>query len=358
MKAWRVLQYGAPRDVMALQELDDPVPGPGELLIRVSAATLNFNDLDGIHGRYKTVPVPVPYTPGMEVLGRVEAAGDGAAGWAGTRVVAIPSGAHGGYAELAVAPAAMAFEMREDIPEPAAAGIFMPFHLAWLALFERARLRRGETILIHAAAGGVGSSALQLARHAGARVLATAGSPDKRKLCTDLGADIAIDYRNDDWVAAVLEATDGRGVDVAFDTVGGQTTVDTFKCMAFNGRHILAGFASGIEHEDAGIVPRPVLFGNFDLVGVCHAYVDDPIAFKRMTTFNFPAHRDGEHVHAEILDLVARGEITPVIGMELPFEELPAGLDAMERRETVGRVVVRVSPTRPRPNGASVRVRP
>src|SRR5262249_24883745 len=155
----------------------------------------------------------------------------------------------------------------------------------------------------------VGSSALQLARHAGARVLATASTPEKRKLCTELGADVTIDYRNEDFVAAVLDATDGRGVDVAFDTVGRKTTVDTFKCMAFNCRHILAGFASGIEHEDEGIVLRPVLLGNFDLVGVCHAYVDDPIAFKRMTTFNFPAHRDGEHVHTELLDLVARGEI-------------------------------------------------
>jgi NADPH2:quinone reductase len=342
MKAWRVTRYGAPVDVLRLEDVDTPVPGPDELLIRVTSVTLNFNDLDGIHGRYKTVPVPVPYTPGMEVLGRVEAAGSGAEAWVGRRVVAIPAGAHGGYAEYAVAPVAMTFAMPDDLPEPDAAGIFMPFHLAWLALYERARLEKGETLLVHAGAGGAGSSAIQLGVHAGARVLATASTDEKRRLCKDLGADVVIHYRNHDFADAALEATDGRGVDVAFDTIGGATTVNTFRCMAFNGRHILAGFASGIEHEDEGIVPRPVLFGNFDLVGVCHAYVDDPIAFKRTTTFNFPAHRDGERVHTELLDLVAQGTIKPVIGREVPFARLPEALDAMERRETVGRNVVRV----------------
>jgi NADPH2:quinone reductase len=277
----------------------------------------------------------------MVILGRVEAAGAGAESWIGKRVVAIPSGAHGGYAEYVVAPAAMAFEMPDDLPEPEAAGIFMPYHLAYLALYERARLQTGQTLLVHAAAGGVGSSALQLGVHAGARVIATAGSDEKRALCRELGADVVLDSRAD-FIAPVLDATDGRGVDVAFDTIGGQITVDTFRCMAFNGRHVIAGFASGIEHEDEGIVPRPVLFGNFDLVGVCHAYVDDPIAFKRDTTFNFPAHRDGEQLHAELLRMVADGSIRPVIGLELPFERLPEGLAAMEARQTVGRVVVRV----------------
>ena len=146
-----------------------PQPGNNELLVHLTAVTLNFNDLDGIYGRYKTVPVPVPYTPGMEILGYVEAAGAGAEDWIGKRVVAIPSGAHGGYAEYALAPTGMAFVMPDDLPEPEAAGIFMPFHLAHLALYERARLREGETLLVHAAAGGAGSSALQLGVHAGAR---------------------------------------------------------------------------------------------------------------------------------------------------------------------------------------------
>jgi NADPH2:quinone reductase len=335
-----VHRYGAPGEVLQLDEVDAPVPGDGELKIQVTSVTLNFNDLDGIHGRYKTVPRPVPYIPGMEVLGIVEDCGAGAESWLGRRVVAIPSGAFGGYAEYVVAPASMTFEMPSEMPEADAAAIFMPFHLAWLALYERARLQPGETLLVHAGAGGAGSAALQLGVDAGARVFATAGSAAKTQLCLDLVAEVAINYRETDFVEAVLEATEGRGVDVAFDAVSGDVTLQTFRCMAFNGRHILAGFASGIEQEDEGLVPRPVLFGNFSLVGVCHAYVDDPVVFKRLSGFNFPAHRDGEQLHAELLSLFAAGRLRPIVGQHVPFLDLPAALDAMERRQTVGRTVV------------------
>jgi len=343
VKAWRVHRFGAPDEVLELDDVDVPEPGAGELKIRVTTVTLNFNDIDGIHGRYKTVPRPVPYIPGMEVLGVVEACGAGAEAWHGKRVVAIPSGAFGGYAEYVVAPAAMAFEMPEAMPEPEAAAIFMPFHLAWLALYERARVQAGETLLVHAGAGGAGSAALQLGVHAGARVFATAGSPEKLELCRDLGAELAINYRDTDFAEAVLDATDGRGVDVAFDAVSGDVTLKTFRCMAFNGRHILAGFASGIEQEDEGLIPRPVLFGNFSLVGVCHAYVDDPVVFKRLSGFNFPAHRDGEQLHAELLGLFAAGKLRAIVGQDVPFSELPVALRAMEERRTIGRTVVRVS---------------
>ena len=343
MKAWRVHEYGPPRDALHLDDVEVPTPGDGELKIRVTSVTLNFNDLDGIHGRYKTVPRPVPYIPGMEVLGIVDDCGPGAESWLGRRVVAIPSGAFGGYAEYVVAPASMAFEMPTEMPEAEAAAIFMPFHLAWLALYERARVQPGETLLVHAGAGGAGSAALQLGVHAGARVFATAGSPEKTKLCLELGAELAINYRETDFVEAVLEATEGRGVDVAFDAVSGDVTLQAFRCMAFNGRHILAGFASGIEQEDEGLVPRPVLFGNFSLVGVCHAYVDDPVVFKRLSGFNFPSHEDGEQLHAELLALFAVGKLRPIVGRQVPFLELPAALEAMEQRQTVGRTVVGLS---------------
>ena len=343
MKAWRVHRYGAPREVLQLDDVDAPKPLAGELKIRVTSVTLNFNDLDGIHARYKTVPRPVPYIPGMEVLGVVEECGPGVEAWLGRRVVAIPSGAFGGYAEYVVAPASMSFEMPSDMPEPEAAAIFMPFHLAWLALYERARVQPGETLLVHAGAGGAGSAALQLGVHAGARVFATAGSPDKTKLCLELGAELAINYRETDFAEAVLDATAGRGVDVAFDAVSGDVTLNTFRCMAFNGRHILAGFASGIEQEDEGVVLRPVLFGNFSLVGVCHAYVDDPVVFKRLSGFNFPAHRDGEQLHTELLAMFAAGKLRAIVGQEVPFRDLPAALDAMEQRQTVGRTVVTLS---------------
>ena len=344
MRAWRAAEHGAPRDVLRLDDVDEPTPGPGEVQIRVDAVTLNFNDIDGIHGRYRTVPIPAPYVPGMEVLGTAVAVGAGVErSLLGTRVVAIPSGAHGGYAEVAVAPAAMTFPMPESIPLPGAAAILMPFHLAALSLFRRAGVQPDETVLIHAAAGGVGSAALQLVRTAGAHVIALAGSAEKARFCAELGADVAVDTSAADFVAATLEATGGRGVDVAFDTIGGEITTRTFGCMAFNGRHVLAGFASGIEAEDeGGLVPRPILFGNFSLVGVCLAYVDDPIAVKLAAGANFLSRSDAEALHAEILELVGRGEVRPVVGLDVPFSELPTALDAMERRQTVGRIVVRV----------------
>jgi NADPH2:quinone reductase len=219
----------------------------------------------------------------------------------------------------------------------------MPFHLAGLALYRRAHLAAGETALIHAAAGGVGSAAVQLAKAAGAHVIALAGSAEKARFCAQLGADVAIDTGATDFVAAALEATGGRGVDVAFDTIGGDVTTRTFGCMAFGGRHVLAGFASGIEAEDeGGLLPRPILFGNFSLVGVCLAYVDDPLAVKQAAGSNLASRAVGEELHAEILELIARDVVRPIVGLDVPFADLPKALDAMEQRQTVGRVVVRV----------------
>jgi NADPH2:quinone reductase len=255
---------------------------------------------------------------------------------------AVPSGAFGAYAEQSVAPASMTFPMPDEIPLPDAAAILMPFHLAALSLYVRAGVRDGETVLIHAAAGGVGSAAVQLAKAAGTHVIALSGSAEKARFCAQLGADVAIDTSATDFVDAALEATGGRGVDVAFDTIGGDVTTRTFRCMAFGGRHVLAGFASGIEAEDQGVVPRPILFGNFSLVGVCLAYVDDPLAVKAATGSNFPSRTDALAMHERILGLVADGDVKPVVGLDVPFEDLPAALDAMERRRTVGRIVVRV----------------
>jgi NADPH:quinone reductase len=340
MRAWRVHEFGAPTDVLRVDEVGPPEPGPGEVQIAVEAITINFNDIDGIRGRYRTVPVDPPYIPGMEVLGRVRAVGDGGGALIGTRVCAVPAGAFGGYAEVAVAPVAMTFAMPEEMDTATAASVYMPFHVAYLALYERGRLSADDTVLVHAAAGGVGSAALQLARARGARVIATAGSPQKLKFARELGADVAIDYSNEDFVRQVLDATGGRGVDVAFDTVGGATTLETFRCMAFGGRHLLVGFASGIEAEDEGIVPRPVLFGNFSLVGVCHAYTDDALEFKRATGMNFPSHADGVRVHRELLGMIDAGTVRPVTGSTSSFSALPEIVGAMESRATIGRNVV------------------
>src|SRR5215813_3898626 len=199
MRAWRTHRYGPPHEVLALDRVPIPTPGPGELLVRVHAIPLNLNDLERITGGNMMVRPELPYSPGMEVMGVVDACGDGAADWHGKRVVAMPRGAIGGYAEYALCPVASAFEMPAAIPLPDAAALYFPFHLAWLGLFDRADLRAGEDVLIHAAAGGSGSAAIQLAKHRGARVFATAGTDAKLDLCRELGADVTINYREQDF---------------------------------------------------------------------------------------------------------------------------------------------------------------
>ena len=195
MRAWRTHEYGQPREVLKLDTVPIPDPEAGELRVRVQAIPLNLNDLERITGGNMMVRPDLPYSPGMEVMGIVDACGPGAEQWQRARVVATTKGAYGGYAEYAICPAVSTFAMPETIPLPDAAAIYFPFHLAWLGLFDRADLQAGETVLIHAAAGGSGSAAVQLAANAGARVFATAGTDEKVRLCRDLGAHVAINYR-------------------------------------------------------------------------------------------------------------------------------------------------------------------
>lgn len=339
--AWIAKAHGSPAEVLERGTVEVAAPGPNEIRVAVRAFCLNFNDIDCITGRYATIPTVPPFVPGMEVVGTVEAAGPGAEGWVGRRTVAIPTGALGGYASYAVAPASMALELPDDVDDTVGAAIHYPFHLSWLALHDRARIAEGETLLVHAAAGGVGSAAIQLGKLAGATVIATAGSDEKLELCRELGADHTVNYRTGDFVAVADEVTLGRGIDVAFDTVGGEVMEQTFRCMGFGGRHLLVGLASGIEQEDqATITPRPLLYGNFSVCGVCHVYVDDPVMFRRLSGLNFTAKADGLRTHAAIVRLLRQGKIRPVVGRELPFEDLPGALEAMARRETTGRLVV------------------
>ena len=195
MRAWRIHEYGQPLDVLQLDTVPVPEPEAGEVRVRVQAIPLNLNDLERITGGNMMVRPELPYAPGMEVMGVVDACGEGAEAWQGERVVAMTKGAYGGFAEYAICPAISMFEMPDDIPLPDAAALYFPFHLAWLGLFDRADLQAGETVLIHAAAGGSGSAAIQLAVHAGARVFATAGTDEKVQLCRELGADVAINYQ-------------------------------------------------------------------------------------------------------------------------------------------------------------------
>src|SRR5882724_8172144 len=220
MRAWRTHRYGPPLEVLALDRVPVPAPGPGELRVRVQAIPLNLNDLERITGGNMMVRPELPYSPGMEVMGIVDACGDGVDEWQDRRVVAMPKGATGGFAEYAICPAVSAFEMPDSIPLPDAAALYFPFHLAWLGLFDRADLQPGETVLIHAGAGGSGSAAIQLAVHRGAKVFATAGTEAKAALCKNLGAHVAINYNTTDFTEVVLRETSNRGVDVVFDNVG------------------------------------------------------------------------------------------------------------------------------------------
>ena len=340
MQAWRVHEYGEPTTALRLDEVDEPVAGPGQLIVRTATTPLNFNEVDGCFGRYRTVDPPVPYTLGMEVVGEVIAAGDGADAWLGRRVMATAANAFGAHAQQVLVDADMTFDAPAALDDIDAGAFFFPFHVAHLALLERGHLEAGQTLLVHAGAGGVGSAAIQLGVATGARVLATAGGPAKMGLCRELGADLAIDYRTEDVAAVVLDATDGRGVDVVCDLVGGETTLRTFPCVAHGGRHVLAGFSGGIEAEDAGLVPRPILFGNFDVCGVMLSYRSDPLAAKRASGFNLFSRADGERVQAHLLELLQAGQIRPVVRRTAPFTELPAELERMAVRQTVGRTVL------------------
>lgn len=339
--AWVATELGDPAKVLARQTVEVRAPGPGEIRVAVNAFCLNFNDIDIIQGRYTTLPLQPPFVPGMETVGVVESAGQGAEHLIGRRIVGIPVMAFGGYASYAIVDAATALDLPDWVSDVDGAALHYPFHLGWFALRERGRLQPGETLLVHAAAGGTGSGALVLGKALGARVIATAGSDEKVEFCKELGADHAINYRDGDWVEQVVELTYGRGVDVAFDAVGGDVAVQTFRCMGLGGRYLMAGFAQDISLEDGDYLsPRPIAYSNFDVCGVCLVYVSDPVAIRRTLGFNWPARSEGLDAHAKILEMLRTGKIRTVVGAEVPWTELPNALERMAARQTTGRLVV------------------
>jgi NADPH2:quinone reductase len=349
MRAWRTHRYGPPIEVLQLDTVPVPEPGPGQVRVRVQAVTLNLNDLERITGGPMLVEPELPFSPGMEVFGIVEACGDGigADEWIGRRVAAMPVQAHGGYAEHAVCSAVSAFEVPDTIALPGAAAIYFPFHLAWLGLVDRADLQAGETVLIHAGAGGSGTAAIQLAKHLGARVIATAGGPAKVAVCRELGADVVIDSRGDGFaesvlVDTVLAETGGRGVDVVFDNVGEALFDASLTATAYNGRYLMMGFASNkAAADDAWIVPRRILMANIKLCGVTLAYADDGLRalVKSAMGWNLASGELGAEVMRRVVDLVERGAVRPVVGQVVGFEDLPQAIAAMADRATTGRVV-------------------
>jgi NADPH2:quinone reductase len=343
MKVWRVHGYGAPGEALRLDDVDVPEPGAGQLRVAVRAAALNLNDADMCRGIYPTIAPPLPFALGMEVTGIVDAAGPGLGEWVGRRVVAVPVGGHGGYAEQVLTPVAMTFDAPRALDDDHAAAFMVAFHTAHLALHRRARLQAGETLLVHSAAGGVGSAALQLGVAAGARVFATAGGPAKTARCRELGAELAIDYHTDDFAARVLDATDGRGADVICDLVGGDVALRSFGCIAREGRYLAAGFSGGQALGETGLPPRAVAKGNFSIVGVMMSWNDMPTAASRAAGFLPFSRQVGEEIHRDLVRLLDAGRISPQVGAVASFDALPEALEALEAGRTIGKTVVRVS---------------
>lgn len=342
MRAWRAHEFGPPTAVLRLEEVPVPEPGPGEVRVRVHAVPVNLNDLERIAGGPVMVPVEHPIVPGMEVMGVVEACGDGAEALAGLRVVATTKQATGGWAEAAICPAASTFPVPDAIALPEAAAFYFPFHLAWLGLVDRAHLVAGESVLVHAAAGGSGSAAVQLAKYLGARVLATVGSAEKAEVVRGLGADVVVDRSADAFEDVVLAETGGEGVDVVFDNVGEAVFEASLKATAYDGRYLLMGFASNkVVADEPFVVPRRVALSNVKLCGVLFAYAPDDVRalVKQAMGWNFASAERGAAIHRQVVALVEQGAVRPLVGATVGFDELPAAMEAMAAGRTIGRTV-------------------
>lgn len=339
MKVVQVRAHGRPAEVIGVSEVPVPEVGPGEVRVAVSAASLNFGDGARALGGVAMMMLKPPFTLGMDVCGVVEAAGAGAEGWVGRRVVGMTKMALGGMAEKAIVPVTTLFEAPEQLDDAEAAGFLLPYHVAYLGLHIRAHLKSGEFALVTGAASGVGAAAIQLGAAAGARVMALAGGPDKAKYCTDLGAAITVDYQTDDLFDRVMEFSAGHGVDVAFDIVGGDLTEKVWTCMALEGRYLPVGFNGDAQGGFSGKPLRKVSIGNFSVLGVMLAYGTAVGPMRRMGMNLYPP-ATAAAVHSALRGLLAQGKIRPAVSRRIAMSEVPAVLEEHLARRTCGRTVV------------------
>jgi len=308
---------------LRVREIDRPVLGTDEVRIAVRAAGGNFSDLLMLKGEYQVKPA-LPFVPGGEVAGVVSEIGSEVSRVAvGDRV--LSRCALGGFAEEVAAPAVATFRMPDGLSFEAGAALPTVYPTSYAALVWRAPVARGETLLVHAAAGGVGLSAVQIGKALGARVIATAGGAEKLKIARAAGADVLIDYREEDFVPRVLDETDGRGADVIYDSVGGDTTDRSLKCINWNGRLLVIGFASGDIPE---LKLNRVLLKNISVVGLhWSAYPD----------------REPERIDEcfeGLFEMAASGGIDPLVSRRYPLEQAGEALAALGSRRTVGKVVL------------------
>jgi NADPH2:quinone reductase len=326
MRAWRVASNGEPTDVLALEhDVAEPVAAGDQVVIEVGACALNFADSLLCRGTYQERP-PLPFTPGLEVAGVVRSAGPDAPHAVGDRVTGSPLLPHGGLAELALAAGSHVFASPAGVDDTALAALHVTYQTAWFALHRRAAVQPGETVLVHAGAGGMGSASIQLAAAAGATVIATAGGPDKVERCLALGADHGIDYRNEDFVAVVNDLTGGRGADVILDSVGGDTFVGSTRCIAWEGRIVVVGAAGGRYAE----------------ARTNHAMVKD-YSILGLNWRGYLVRRPElvADAQAALGDLLAAGTIAPLVSDVLALDDdIPAAIGRVTGGATVGKLVV------------------
>ena len=322
MKAWRVHDWGEP-ETMSFEEIPTPTPGPGQVRIRNHAAGLNFFDILQVQGKYQIKP-PFPFTPGAEVAGTADAVGSGVTEFAsGQRVLAITHGS--GMAGYTLSRTDMTFPIPDSMDFAEAAALPIVYHTSYFALRDRAPVRPGEWLLVHAGASGVGVSAIQLGRAFGARVIATAGSPEKLEFAKAQGAEHALSYSDGNWVEQVKQLTGGHGADVIYDPVGGDVFDLSTKCIASGGRLIVIGFASG---RIPSITANRILLKNISIVGALwggHA-LEHP-------EYLGVAQR-------ALVDLYSKGEIRPPRPRQYPLDQAPAALRDLANRKVLWKAVL------------------
>jgi putative PIG3 family NAD(P)H quinone oxidoreductase len=336
MRAITIESPGGP-DVLRPTDVPDPVPAAGEVLLDVLATAVNRADLMQRRGLYPPPPGASPY-PGLECSGRIAALGPGTSGWAvGDQVCALLSG--GGYAERVAVPAGQLLPIPEGVDAVTAAGLPEVVCTVWSNLFGadldggtgpgwgvNAGLRRGETLLVHGGAGGVGSMAIQLAKAVGARVLATAGSAEKLRRCRELGADAVIDYRGEDFPARTLEETGGRGADVVLDVVGARYLGPNLEALATGGRLVVIGLQGGRKGElDLGML------------------LAKRAAVLATTLRSRPVEEKSAIVAAvreRVWPLLAHGQVHAVVDRVMPLEEAARAHRLLEGPDIMGKIVL------------------
>lgn len=330
MRAIVVEDWTEPED-LKVSEIEEPASRPGFLKIDVRAAGCNFFDILMVKGQYQVKP-PFPFIPGAEVAGTVVEVGDGVIqgdggvveGFqVGDRVLA--SAGLGGFAERVNIPASVTYKLPESMSFEEGAALPIIYPTSYAGLVFRADLQAGEDLLVHAAAGGVGIAAVQIGKALGARVIATAGSAEKLEIARQNGADDTIDYRKEDFVERVMALTEGKGADVIYDSVGGDVFDKSLKCIAWNGRLLVIGFASGVIPS---VKANRILLKNIAITGLhwgAHASKDPA---------KIPATFDA------LFRLYDEGKIRPVIYKNYALEEVPEALSGLGSRRTYGKVII------------------